>query len=106
MIAEFNIQFVNSFHRETQMAGLSSELCLPIASYILLDFLNEMTAQFRGNQTVHLWNSKMNSRIPSPNDGYQTTSKLDPILLSLQFESLYYHLIAAESEIVKSEFFG
>jgi hypothetical protein len=43
---------------------------------ILLDFLNEMMAQFCGNQTAHLWNFKMNSRIPGSNDGYQTTSKL------------------------------
>jgi hypothetical protein len=30
---------------------------------ILLDFLNEMTAQFCDNQTAHLWNFKINFRI-------------------------------------------
>lgn len=53
MTAEFNIEFVNGLHRETQMIGLNSELCLPMP-VILLDFLNKMTAQFYDNQTAHL----------------------------------------------------
>jgi hypothetical protein len=51
---------------------------------ILLDFLNEMMAQFCGNQTTHLWNFKMNSTIPASNDGYQTTSKSPrPLVIQL-----------------------
>jgi hypothetical protein len=58
MTAEYNIKFVNGFHREMQITCLSSELCLPMASF----FLNKMTAQFCGNQTAYLWNFKMNFR--------------------------------------------
>jgi hypothetical protein len=59
---------------------------------ILLDLLNEMTAQFCDNQTAHLWNSKINSRIPGPNDEYQTTS--------YSFETPYKHAVVDAYSVI------